>query len=582
MKGVIGCLFPASRRASSVALLLALLWSVPALSQERSAPGNTATAPASAASPLTAALGAATVPVVPTGSPLWVDPVEAEEFEPAPLVVWNRQIVVFRSPLGMLNPAERAAAAVQRINSIPHARLANPVAIGSAEIGRYKGVLVTVGTEIAFGLLPADVDPESGQTLEEATAEAAERLREVLRARLAQRSLPLLIRGIALSLAATLAFAGFVWMFVKVERLVLRRLAAATARASGEISTYVSRYAIRLGWRLTSALAWVFALFYGYLWLTFVLSQFPYTQPWGKLLGKWLLALASSLALGMVNALPGLVAVAIIFLITRAVVRMLNAFFESCERGNLAVPWLQPDTVGATRRIVNLVAWLFAIVVAYPYIPGSQSPAFKGVSVLVGLMISLGSAGLVNQLMSGLAVAYSRSMRPGEYVRVGDVEGVVSNLGLLSTKIRSVGQEEVTVPNAVVVATNTTNYSRLAEREGGVVKTSVTIGYDAPWRQVHQLLQSAAEQTRGVRKTPPPRVLQRALSDFYVEYQLLANVDDPRGRLTILSELHAQIQDAFNEAGVQIMSPHFLSQPERPVVVPRSKWNANSSADSNE
>jgi small-conductance mechanosensitive channel len=581
MKGVASCLLPVSRRASCVAFLLVFLWSAPALSREASALGNAEAAPASAASS-PEALSAAAMPGAPGGNPLRGDPVAPEEFEPAPLVVWNRQIVVFRSPLGMLSPAERAAAAAQRINSLPHAKIASPVEIGRAEIGPYKGLLVTVGHQVAFGLLPADVDPESGQTLEEATAQAAERLRGVLQARLAQRSIPLLIQATVLSLAATLAFAAFVWAFVKVERLVLRRLAAATARASGEIFTYVGRYAVWLGWRLTSAFAWVFALFSGYLWLTFVLSQFPYTQPWGKVLGKWLLALAGGLALGMVHALPGLVVVAIIFLITRAVVRMLNAFFESCERGSLNVPWLQPDTVNATRRIVNLVAWLFAVVVAYPYIPGSESPAFKGISVLVGLMISLGSAGLVNQLMSGLAVAYSCSMRPGEYVRVGDVEGVVTSLGLLSTKIRAVGQEEITVPNAVVVATNTTNYSRLAEREGGVVTTSVTIGYDVPWRQVHQLLQGAAERTRGVRKTPPPRVLQRALSDFYVEYQLLANVDDPKGRLAILSELHAQIQDAFNEAGVQIMSPHFLSQPERPVVVPKSNWNPSPSTGSHE
>jgi len=549
-----------------------LLWSVPALSQERSPPG---TVPASAAPPTETP--AAAFSIGPGGATSLL--VEPDEFEPASLVVWNRQIIVFRSPLGMVTPAQRARDAAKQIGLLPHSLLASPVEIVHAKVGPYEGLLVMVGRRyVAFAVVPADVNPESGQTLEQITAQAADQLREVLQARLAQRSLPLLIRGIVLSLVATLAFAAFVWLFVRVERVLLRRLAAATGRAPGQrgLAMHVSRFAVQVGWRLASGFAWIFALFTGYLWLTFVLSQFPYTRPWGRVLGQQLLTRAGSLTLGMVNALPGLITVAVIFLIARTFVRLLNTLFDSLERGALAIAWLQPDTVHATRRIVNVVVWLFAVVVAYPYIPGSESPAFKGISVLVGLMISLGSAGLLNQLMSGLALAYSRAMRPGEYVRVGDVEGVVTQLGLLSTKIRTVGQEEVTVPNAVAVAVKTTNYSRLAERDGGVVTTSVTIGYDAPWRRVHQLLQAAAERTQGVRKTPPPRVLQRSLSDFYVEYQLLASVDDPRRRLTILSELHAQIQDAFNEAGVQIMSPHFVSQPEPRVVVPKSKWNPGS------
>jgi small-conductance mechanosensitive channel len=212
--------------------------------------------------------------------------------------------------------------------------------------------------------------------------------------------------------------------------------------------------------------------------------------------------------------------------------------------------------------------------VAYPYIPGSETDAFRGVSVFVGLMLSLGSAGLVNQVMSGLVVVYARAIRAGEYVRIGEIEGVVSEVGLLSTKIATVRKEEVTVPNAVMINQATTNYSRLADRDGAVITTSVTIGYDAPWRQVHALLCLAADRTAAVRKDPPPRVAQRQLGDFYVEYLLLVNVDRPDQRPIILSALHANIQDAFNEFGVQIMSPHFVAQPAGTVVVPKEQWHA--------
>jgi small-conductance mechanosensitive channel len=210
--------------------------------------------------------------------------------------------------------------------------------------------------------------------------------------------------------------------------------------------------------------------------------------------------------------------------------------------------------------------------VAYPYIPGSNTDAFKGVSVLLGLMLSLGSAGFVNQLMSGLVVIYSRALRQGEFVRIGDDVGIVSEIGMLSTKILTYKREEITIPNGVMVGARIVNYSRQASGPGAVLGTTVTIGYGAPWRLVHAMLLQAAAETDGVRQDPPPRVIQRALSDFHVEYELIFNVDDPAKRLAILSELHTHIQDNFNEEGVQIMTPHYESQPNERVFVPKSQW----------
>ena len=211
---------------------------------------------------------------------------------------------------------------------------------------------------------------------------------------------------------------------------------------------------------------------------------------------------------------------------------------------------------------------------AYPYIPGSDTYAFKGLSVLIGLMITLGSIGLINQIISGLFVIYSKSVKSGDYVRIGDIEGESINVGSLATKLRTPRQEEITLPHSVMVGTATTNYSRLAGEQGMVVTVSVTIGYDAPWRQVHELLLFGASRTPGIRTEPPPRVLQRELSDFYVQYHLLAHLEDGQSRAAVLSDLHSQIQDAFNEYGVQIMSPHFESQPRKPVLVPKSAWYA--------
>ena len=211
---------------------------------------------------------------------------------------------------------------------------------------------------------------------------------------------------------------------------------------------------------------------------------------------------------------------------------------------------------------------------AYPYLPGSQTDAFKGVSVFVGLMVTIGSSGLVSQIMSGFTITYSRALRLGDFVRIGDVEGTVHHLGVLSTKVRTLWNEDVTIPNAVVVAQTTTDYSRFGDIDGVFTPTVVTIGYDAPWRQVHALLLQAAERTAGLRPEPKSVVFQTGLDDFYVRYTLLVCLERQDTRLITLNALNANIQDLFNEYGVQIMSPNYVFDPAAPKVVPKQNWFA--------
>jgi small-conductance mechanosensitive channel len=495
--------------------------------------------------------------------------------EPATLVVWNRPIVVFRAGLGRLTPEKRAETAAQRIEGIPDQALLGKVWADPGRIGDLEGYLIGVDNFLLFGLVPQDLDPVEGRTLEEVAKQAAERVREVLQARADQRRLPLLMRGIGLSLAALVSLVLVLWLTGWLRRRLLHWLETSPAHLSRLVILEIDLrpHALALERRILGVISWVIWIGGFYLCLTFIFSQFPYTQPWGKALGGYLVNTVATLASGAIGALPGLGTVLIIFLLTRLITRLVGTLFSRVETEAITVSWMLPETARATRRAVVVMIWLFALTVAYPHIPGSGTDAFKGVSVLVGLMISLGSAGLVNQVMSGFVVLYSRAIRTGDYVRIGDIEGTVTELGVLSAKVVNRRKEEINIPNAVLVGTTTTNYSRLADHDGAIVPTSVTIGYDVPWRQVHALLLLAAERTPGVRKQPRPRVLQQALSDFYVEYVLLVHVDRPDERILILSALHAQIQDAFNEFGVQIMSPHFMRQPATAVTVPPAKWH---------
>lgn len=434
-------------------------------------------------------------------------------------------------------------------------------------------MLIGVQDQVLLPLRREDLDPTTDMTLEELGTEVAGRIQEILQALAEQRQWPNLLRAILLSLLATCVFilllTGIVRLRSRLRDALIRRLRLKTARLGGfDLRPHLRN----LARGIVVLASWLLIIPVAYLWLTFVLRRFPFTRPWGDGLRGHLLELLTGLSLGALEAIPGLFTVFLIFFFTRFLTRIVGAFFQSVEREALHVHWLQPETAKATRRLVIVIMWLFALTVAYPYIPGSSSAAFKGVSVFVGLMVSLGATGLVNQIVSGMVIVYTRAFRPGEYVRIGETEGFVEEIGVLSTKVSTLRREHITIPNAVLVGTTVNNYSREAAEEGAVISTEVTIGYDVPWRQVHALLKLAASRSQGVRKDPEPRVLQRGLSDFYVEYVLLVNIDDPADRYAVASELHGQIQDAFNEFGVQILSPHYLDRAEEPVVIPKDKW----------
>jgi small-conductance mechanosensitive channel len=501
-------------------------------------------------------------------------PAGASEARTAPvtLTIWNRPIVVFRAPVNQISPAERAAAAARRFDQLPDDLRPDEVNAAPAELGNLRGTMVTARDQVLFGILEQDADPTTGETLAEVSQRALAQLRTVVEARTEQRRPRVIVRGIVLALIAAAGLVLVLWVIWKAADRVLLRAAEAThRRAVSVLGLDVRRPLEALERGVVRVVAWGLGLFAAYVWLTFSLQRFPYTRPWAEELRADLLGLLRDLGVGALRAIPGLFAIVFIFLAARFVTRIIDVVFQAVERGSVKVGALESETARASRQISIVLVWLFALTVAYPYIPGSRTDAFRAVGVLLGLMISLGSSGLVNQLMSGLVVVYSRALGPGDIVRIGDHLGGVREVRLLSTKLVSKGTE-ITIPNAVLVGTTVTNYSRLGGADGPVLSTSVTIGYDAPWRQVHAMLELAAERTPGIRKQPAPQVLQKALSDFYVSYELRGHLEASAQYPLVLSELHKQIQDTFNEFGVQIMSPAFEAQPERPVVVPKSRW----------
>ena len=489
---------------------------------------------------------------------------------PATLRFNNRDIVEFRATILGRTPAMRAALVGRVLRDLASQRQAVVVSARQIE----QSMVISVGSLDLLALVPLDA-AALGESLEDTARRAASTLQVALDESVELRTPRRMAVAVGWSLLATA-------LLVLVLRLVRRghhALAASTARMAdrqiqklpgGEV-VRASRIPEHLRTVIT-VIAVGLSFFFVYVWLTIVLNRFPYSRPWGQALRGFLLERISSLGLGIVAAIPNLFSVLLIVIVTRFAAKLAGHLFDGVEAGRVEVPWLYPETAQTTRRLITALLWLFALAAAYPYFPASDTDAFKGISVFVGLMVSLGSSGIINQVMSGLTITYSRALRKGDFVRIGDVEGTVTHLGLLSTKVKTPRREEMTIPNAFVSSNITTNYSRLHESEGVFVPTAVTIGYDVPWRQVHALLLLAAERTSGIRRQPPPAVRQSGLRDFYVEYTLLVSLDDPAMRPPVLDSLHANIQDAFNEFGVQIMSPNYEADPEGRKVVPREKW----------
>jgi small-conductance mechanosensitive channel len=494
---------------------------------------------------------------------------------PATLRLLNREVVTFRLRVAGVTPEARVQRTKERLKEMPPSAIYEPILIVPASLGDIKGVQFFLGDRLMFSLAEGDQDPEAKEPFDALVKQTHERLEQIRTAWHEMNDERHLLQGAARAGAATVMLALLIWVTYRTSRLAVEGMEKWRDRLAARFS-YVDwrEFLARLAVGSMQLLQWSVLLALVYWWAFFVLNSFAATVPIAKSLGAWLRDRVEWVADGALQSLPGLATVAVVLLLTRAVVYVLGYFFDAVHQGRVRLALFHPETVHATRRIFEVLIWGLGIAAAYPYLPGSSSEAFKGVSVVIGLMITLGSAGLITQAMGGLVIVYSRSLRKGDFVDINGVQGVVTEVAALATKVVDVRNEEITIPNAVVISSPIRNYTKLSATQGTLLTTKVTIGYDTPWRQVHALLIGAARKTDGVRATPEPYVFQRALSDFYVEYELFANIDKATARIPVLSALHASILDEFNAHGVQIMSPHFLGQPDKPVVVPSDQWYA--------
>jgi small-conductance mechanosensitive channel len=500
-------------------------------------------------------------------------PAPAGEVDTAP-VRFDGRVLMEVAGISSRPAPERAAAIAARIGAM--------AADESAPTSSIEIVPTSFGLEIRSAAYPLMVVTAADAALEGASLEIVagvhrRQIADAIERYRADRQPEEIWRGVLVSAAATAALAGalalFSFLFHRLGAALDRRYQKLLQASPGTVADALKAAPVLRAMRGSLATArMVVALLLVLVWLDVVLGQFPWTRELSENLAGMILGPIGTIAVGIVNYLPKLLFLVVLAVVARFALRMLRLYFGALERGSVSLPNFEPEWSLATYKIIRVVVIGIALVMAYPYLPGAGSEALQGLSVFAGLLISLGASSSVANVIAGYITTFGRVLRIGDLIKVGEVMGVVTQIRLLTVRVRTIRNEEVTIPNSVMVGSNVINYTSLSKERGLVLQTEVSIGYQTPWRQVEAMLLEAARRTEGLMAEPPPFVLQKQLGDFAVVYQLNVHKAEAVGLVQAYSRLHENVLDVFNEYGVQIMTPAYEGDPEVPKVVPKEQW----------
>lgn len=476
--------------------------------------------------------------------------------------------------LSALTAEKRAAAIAARIKALAADASVPPDAIQRVEIE--SGTAIVAGSQRLMVVLEADAKLESMDRKVLANVIMGS-IREAVANYRQARTREALINSALFATAASGLLAAFIvlviWLSTRaragLERRYRRRIQSLGIQSFRIVRAEQIWAALN---RLLDASRVVIILVLGFIYLQYVLGLFPWTRGTARRLLGYVLDPLGTMGAGIVDVIPNFLFLAILFFVTRYLLKLIYLFFGALGRGEVKLSGFEREWADPTYKILRIGVIVFALVVAYPYIPGSGSDAFKGISIFIGIVFSLGSSSAISNLIAGYSLTYRRAFRIGDRVKIGGTMGDVIEMRLQATHLKTVKNEEVIVPNSEILNNEVMNYSSLAHSRGLILHTTVGIGYETPWRQVEAMLLMAAERTPGVMKEPPPFVRHQALGDFAVSYEINVYCDNAQAMGEIYTDLHRNILDVFNEYGVQIMTPAYEGDPEKPKVVPKEGW----------
>jgi small-conductance mechanosensitive channel len=490
----------------------------------------------------------------------------------APVYFEGREILRIYAGVGPYSAQDRARDITARLQSI--AERGDTRLVTTTYIPAQNATAIATSHSLIMMVIDADATM-AGKTEAQVAEEYARAVRAALLTYREKHTLLSYLTSSGKALAAWVVFAAFVWL---VRRFVLWFRARVDNWVARRAETNQARGVARLLWErgamllFTGARAflWIFALFQFSFLLSYSFGLFPQTAGISTTLLDYLRTTFGGIGKAIVDYLPSGGFVIVVGFITRYLLRLLAFIAKAVEQGDLPVAGMHPEMARPTYQLVRIFVLIFALVVVFPYLPGGQSEAFKGVSILLGLLISIGSGTSIGNVLAGIMLTYMRPYRIGDRVKIADTLGDVLEKNLLVTRVRTIKNVEVVVPNSSILGNQILNYSAMARNRGLVLHTTITIGYSTPWHQVHDLMISAAKRTGAILADPAPYVLQTSLNDYHISYELNAFTDRPNVFEFTYSALHQNLQDTFAEAGVEIMSPGFLAVRKGPAQLPVS------------
>jgi small-conductance mechanosensitive channel len=482
-----------------------------------------------------------------------------------PVMLDGKTLFFIRRGVSSFSAEERANAITRRIERIAQNDSIPIENLTIEQIPDDNSLYLSVDQEVI--LTVTERDAKAYRSTPEVLAQQALQKIQVAIAQYRQDRKPeQLLKNIIYTVIATFAFLIISFAVIKISgklfpfiRRLIESLTPGIQIGNVEI---VSSSKISFFWLRVLRIIRLFVLFLLlFKYATFVLRLFPWTRVFGEsILGYFSQSLELVLS-SIGQYLPNAFIIAIIIFITYYLIRLIKPFFTAIERGNLVIPGFYTDWAKPTYNLLLVIIIALAAIVAFPYLPGFDSPAFRGVSVFLGLLLSLGSTSAIANVIGGIILIYTRAFRIGDHIQVGDVIGDLIEKNFLVIRICTPTNKIITIPNSSLLSSNVINFS-ISSRELNrnlIIQTTITLGYDLPWRKAHKTLIEAALETDHILKEPAPFVLQTSLDNFYISYQLNAYTNQPNLMVIIYSELHQNIQDKCNEAGIEILSPSYTS-----------------------
>ena len=494
-------------------------------------------------------------------TPIVQDSEIVNKIDGTPVLLGDTTLFVIQKSVGSFSPQERAQAVTNRLEIIANDPLISMDNLRVVEDSDITSIVI--GDKTLFTI--TDKDAKAANKTRQILAEKCiEIIRNAINQYRKERSLYYIIKGLLYSFILTIFLLIFLKIFNQVYPIIITRLQNWRGIRIPElriqnIELLPAARVSNIVTRLVKIICIIIVISIFYIYISLVLSFFPWTKQISSRLISYFLAAIYKSWLAFADYLPNIFALALIFFITHYSLKFIRYIFTELGNGNISVPGFYNDWAEPTYKLVFLIIVALALVLAFPYLPGFGSPAFQGISVFLGVLFSLGSTAVITNVVAGTILIYTRAFQIGDRIKIGDAIGDIVEKTLLVTRIRTIKNVIITIPNGTVLTSQIINYSSLSQDPNYylILNTTITLGYDVPWRKVHQVLIDAAIATNNILAEPVPFVFQTSLDDFYVSYELNAYTNKPILMASIYSELHQNIQDKCNEAEIEILSPHY-------------------------